>query len=179
MADILRKIEHMLLHDGGELYGGEAVTQTQHALQCALLAEEEKATPELISASLLHDIGHFLEPEFDTALNHDKDMVHEDLGERFLEKWFGPAVTQPVKLHVSAKRYLCATDQTYLAKLSLQGGPMNCDEQDAFRENEFYIEAIRLRMWDDLAKDVTKYTPDVPHFMRYVGASLRPEFRAH
>ena len=73
----------MLTNNGSDLYGGEAVTQTQHALQCTTLAEEKSAEAELITASLLHDIGHLLEPEFETAHHGEEDMVHEDLGEVF------------------------------------------------------------------------------------------------
>lgn len=179
-AEIVARIENMLIHNGAGLYGGEAVTQTQHALQCAALAEAKGASAELVSASLLHDIGHLLEPEFETAHNGDDDMVHEDLGEAFLEQWFGPAVTQPVKLHVAAKRYLCATNESYLAKLSpasvhslrLQGGPMTDEEVSEFEANPHYRDAVRLRVWDDLAKDPEASTPDVAHFMKYVENSL-------
>ena len=181
MAEILEKIEHMLTNNGTGLYGGEAVTQTEHALQCALLAEKEDASNELIAASLLHDIGHLLEEGFEEALQAGEDLYHEDLGEVFLEKWFDEAVTQPVKLHVAAKRYLCATDESYFAKLSpasvhtlkLQGGPMSDAEVKEFEENEFYEEAVRLRVWDDLAKDPKISTPEVSHFMKYVALSLK------
>ncbi|MEL7428595.1 MAG: phosphonate degradation HD-domain oxygenase [Pseudomonadota bacterium] len=179
-AEIVTQIENMLMHKGAGLYGGEAVTQTQHALQCAALAEEKGASAELISASLLHDIGHLLEPEFETAHNGNQDMVHEDLGEAFLEQWFGPAVTQPVKLHVAAKRYLCATHESYLAKLSpasvhslqLQGGRMTGEEIARFESNPYYKDAVRLRVWDDLAKDPDASTPGVAHFMKFVEQSL-------
>ena len=180
MTDILNHIEHMLTHNGSDLYGGEAVTQTEHALQCAALAEQKGASAQLISASLLHDIGHLLEPEFATAHHGDVDMVHEDLGEAFLEKWFADAVTQPVKLHVSAKRYLCATNDSYFSKLSpasvhslkLQGGPMSEAEVTLFETNEFHKDAVRLRVWDDLAKNPAAETPPVKHFMKYVEQSL-------
>ncbi len=180
MSNILNKIEHMLTHNGSELYGGEAVTQTQHALQCASLAEAKHASAELISASLLHDIGHLLEPDFAASHQGKVDLVHEELGEAFLEEWYSEAVTQPVKLHVAAKRYLCATNETYFSKLSpasvhsleLQGGPMSDDEVVAFEANEFYKDAVRLRVWDDLAKDVNAETPSVQHFMKYVEQSL-------
>ncbi|MBO6816333.1 MAG: HD domain-containing protein [Rhizobiaceae bacterium] len=180
MREILDCIERMLNENGSDLYGGEAVTQTQHALQCAQLAEAENASPELVAASLLHDIGHLLDPEFRNELQPDEDMVHEDMGEAFLEDWFPEAVTQPVRLHVDAKRYLCATDSGYLAKLSpasvhsleLQGGPMNEAEIAVFEKNRFYMEALRLRIWDDLAKDPDMETRPVAHFMGYVEQSL-------
>lgn len=179
-AEIVARIGNMLIHNGAGLYGGEAVTQTQHALQCAALAEAKGASAELVSASLLHDIGHLLEPGFETAHHSDEDLVHENLGEAFLEHWFGSAVTQPVKLHVAAKRYLCATNESYLSKLSpasvhslkLQGGPMTDEEVAEFEANPHYRDAVRLRVWDDLAKDPDAITPDVAHFMKYVEKSL-------
>ena len=182
MVQILEKIEHMLTHNGKELYGGEAVTQTQHALQCASLAERLGASDALIAASLLHDIGHFLEPDFETASKPEEDMQHEELGNLFLSAWFGENVTVPVKLHVAAKRYLCATDPDYFSKLSpasvhsleLQGGPMDTEEINKFESYAFYQDAVRLRVWDDLAKDPQSDTADVGHFMQYVESSLKP-----
>lgn len=181
MTHILTEIENMLSHKGDDLYGGEAVTQTQHALQCAALAEEKNATPELITASLLHDIGHFLEPDFETSLEREEDLLHEDLGEAFLESWFGSEVTQPVKLHVAAKRYLCATSDGYFSNLSpasvrsleLQGGPMSPGEVNDFEENEYYRDALKLRVWDDMAKDPDAETGTVGHYMKFVALSLK------
>lgn len=181
MIDIIEKIEKILNENGSDLYGGEAVTQTQHALQCATLAEKEGATSELITAALLHDVGHLLDPEFENALTLGQDLYHEELGEMFLQQWFGEAVTQPVRLHVPAKRYLCTTDDTYFDKLSpasvhtlkLQGGLMSEAELAEFRMNSFYAEGLRLRVWDDLAKDPEMATPNVNHFMKYAEKSLR------
>lgn len=181
MADIVDRISHMLTEGGTDLYGGEAVTQTQHALQCAALAEAAGASPALIAASLLHDIGHFLDPEFEAALAADKDLEHETVGEAFLETAFGTDVTRPVKMHVAAKRYLCATKEGYHEGLSeaskhslaLQGGPMTADEVAAFEADPYCRDAIRLRVWDDRAKDPQAETPDVAHFMTYVTQSLR------
>lgn len=181
MTEILQRIENMFLQRGEGLYGGEAVTQTQHALQCATLAEKEGASSKMVAAGLLHDIGHLLEPEFESALQRGEDMFHEDMGEAFLETWFDDEVTQPVKLHVAAKRYLCATDSDYFAKLSpasvhtlqLQGGPMSDDEVKTFEANVHHKAAVRLRIWDDMAKDPDMDTPDVSHFMQYVEDSLK------
>lgn len=181
MSEILQQIENMLANNGSGLYGGEAVTQTQHALQCAALAEAENASDALVAASLLHDIGHLLDPEFEDALDRGDDLFHEEIGEAFLEKWFADDVTQPVKLHVAAKRYLCATDPSYAEKLSpasthtleLQGGPMSAEEVREFERNPFYKDAVKLRGWDDLAKDPDLTTPGIDHFMGYVSRSLR------
>ena len=180
--DIVKRIGEVFDRNGKALYGGEAVTQTQHALQCATLAEQDGASPELITASLLHDIGHVLDPEFEAALEREEDLYHEDIGEAFLADWFGDAVTQPVKLHVGAKRYLCAVDETYKDKLSpaslqtlrLQGGPMTADEVLAFENNGHHRAAVQLRIWDDRAKDPGQATPGIDHFMEYVRQSLKP-----
>jgi len=186
MAEILERIENMLNKNGTDLYGGEAVTQTQHALQCATLAEREKADDALITAALLHDIGHLLDPEFENALRKGEDLCHEDIGEAFLKDWFDEDVTQPVKLHVAAKRYLCTTDESYFSKLSpasvhtlkLQGGLMSELEQAEFKMNRFYREGLRLRIWDDMAKDPEMQTPSVSHFMKYTEASLKTRTQA-
>ena len=101
-----------LLRDRGHSeYGGEPVTQLEHALQSALLAEQESASPELIAAALLHDIGHLLHALPDDAPDDGIDDVHEELGYRYLTQIFPDAVTEPVRLHVPAKRYLCGKDQ--------------------------------------------------------------------
>ncbi len=179
--NIIERISSMLADNGSGLYGGEAVTQTQHALQCAALAEADGASAQLVTAALLHDVGHVLDPEFETSLAESQDLVHEDVGERFLNDWFGEAVTQPVKLHVAAKRYLCAVDSSYFARLSeasvlslqLQGGPMSEAEIAAFEANPHHRDAVRLRIWDDKAKDPDRETPDVAHFMSYAARCLR------
>jgi len=183
MTNIIQKLEMLLNENGSDLYGGEAVTQTEHALQCATWAEKDNATSELITAALLHDVGHLLDEEFEAAMARDEDLYHEELGEVFLQKWFGEAVTQPVKLHVAAKRYLCTTDETYFDKLSpasvhtlkLQGGKMSKEELADFESNEFYKEGLRLRVWDDLAKDPKMETPDAHHFMQYAQQSLKAQ----
>ena len=179
--NIVNRIAGMLEKNGKGLYGGEAVTQTQHALQCAALAEQSGAPAALVTASLLHDIGHVLDPEFEAALERKEDLCHEDIGEAFLSEWFGEEVTQPVKLHVDAKRYLCAIDKTYMEKLSpaslqtlgLQGGPMSAEEVLAFEKNAHHRAAVRLRIWDDQAKDPDLVTPGIEHFMNYVRQSLK------
>ncbi|PCI88391.1 MAG: hypothetical protein COB24_02520 [Hyphomicrobiales bacterium] len=179
MSSIITKIADMLHGKGKELYGGELVTQAQHALQCATLAEAAKSSDKLITACLLHDIGHLLDDDFE-RLAAEKDLYHEDLGEAFLSEWFDDEVCQPVKLHVAAKRYFCATNDKYLGKLSaasvqslkLQGGIMSDEEVKKFRSHPYYQDALRLRVWDDLAKDPDLITPDIAHFMSYVENSL-------
>jgi phosphonate degradation associated HDIG domain protein len=138
----------------------ESVTQLEHALQCAWLAHRADAGHELAAAALLHDVGHLLTVEETRTGRPSDDLLHENVGSRFLARWFGPRVTGPVALHVAAKRYLCATDDAYLRILSpgsvhsleLQGGPMSSSECEAFEALEGWQGAVQLRRWDDLAK---------------------------
>lgn len=146
----------------------EAVTQTAHAVQAAEFARADGAPPALVAAALLHDVGHLLEGEID----RDRDLHHEDVAARFLANWFGPDVTEPIRLHVAAKRYLCAVEPKYVATLSaasvdslrLQGGSMSADEAREFAARPAADDAIRLRRWDDLAKDPDRDDGDVGRF---------------
>ena len=145
---------------GAEEYLGEPVTISEHMLQSAWFAELEGASDELVAAALLHDIGHFTS-EFGTYSPDDvEDKHHDDAGAEVLAPFFPPLVTECVRLHVAAKRYLCATDPTYFGKLSsasvhtlsLQGGPMSAAEVAEFRKNPFHDEAVRVRIWDEGGK---------------------------
>ena len=145
---------------GAEEYLGEPVTIAEHMLQGAKLAEDAGAEDALVAAALLHDIGHFTS-EFGAYSPDDiEDKHHDEAGADVLAPFFPPAVTECVRLHVAAKRYLCATDPTYFAKLSsasvhtlsLQGGPMSDAEVAAFRKNPFHDEAVRVRIWDEGGK---------------------------
>jgi phosphonate degradation associated HDIG domain protein len=170
----------VLRERGDSEYGGESVTQIEHALQCAWLAEQEEASACLIAAALLHDIGHLLHTLPDDAPDAGVDDVHEELGYRYLSKIFGDQVAEPVRLHVPAKRYLCANEQEYLDQLSepslvslkLQGGPMTPSEVEAFERNPFAQDAVRVRRWDDTAKIEGLKTPTLDHFSQYLQASL-------
>jgi phosphonate degradation associated HDIG domain protein len=144
---------------GAEIYLGEDVTQLQHALQAAHLAECDGAEESLIAAALLHDFGHLIAGG--ECANPTIDFRHEEKGARWLSGHFPEAVWMPVQLHVAAKRYLCATDPSYLGRLSaaslhslaLQGGPMSADEVRDFEASPFWRSAVRLRLWDEAAKD--------------------------
>ena len=160
---------------GDSEYGSEAVTQLEHALQAACFAERASGSPALISAALLHDVGHLLHDLPADAPERGIDDHHEVLAARWLEKRFGPEVVEPVRLHVDAKRYLCATED-YLKLLSppsvlslqLQGGPMTDDEVARFRSHPHYLDALAVRRWDDEAKIVDMVTPDLEHFASYL-----------
>ena len=126
----------------------------------------------LITASLLHDIGHLLDPKARTAEGKQRDLQHEELGWRALRMQFGPEVSEPVLLHVPAKRYLCYSNPAYWDELSLvskmtlelQGGPFNSEEAARFLDRPFARDGVKLRMWDDLAKVPGLVTPDLAHF---------------
>jgi phosphonate degradation associated HDIG domain protein len=162
---------------GAALYGGEQITQLEHALQSAMLAEEAGESPVMILAAMLHDVGHFFEADFDRALETEVDGRHEHIGAKYLSRWFGPEVTEPIRLHVAAKRFLCATRPMYLASLSeasihsleLQGGPMSEAEVQAFRGLPFAAQAVRLREYDDQAKLVGLTTPGLEYFLGQLG----------
>ena len=181
----LEDVAQMVAARGGELYGGEPITQAQHALQCAALAEAEGAPPHLIAAALLHDIGHLLDADFEAALDRGEDLRHEDLGHDYLSTWFDPDVTEPVRLHVDAKRYLCAVDEGYRDGLSdssrqtleMQGGPFSPTEADAFMAQPHARDAVRLRLWDDKGKDPDMATPPVEHFFPYLTEAMKPDAR--
>ena len=152
------------------------MTQLEHALQAATFAERENATPALIAAALLHDVGHLLHDLPHDAPDSGIDDRHETLAAAWLAQRFGPPVVAPVAMHVAAKRYLCAKEPEYFGKLSepsiqslaLQGGPMNAAEVKTFESRPHYAAAVRLRRWDDAAKIVGMQTPTLQHFAHYV-----------
>ena len=171
----------LLKERGHSEYGGEAVTQIEHALQCAMLAEDEGASSPLIVAALLHDIGHLLHALPDDAPEEGIDDNHEELGYRYLRQIYGDAVSEPVRLHVPAKRYLCATDSQYQSQLSepslvslkLQGGPMTNEEVSSFEDNPHSQEAVRLRRWDDIGKVPGLKTPPLEYYVSHLQSVYR------
>lgn len=178
---MVQKIVDLFNEKGHSLYGGEAVTQMEHALQAATFAKKHQASDALITASLLHDIGHLLHALPDDAPDHGVDDLHEELAALFLEKYFIKEVVEPAKLHVQAKRYLCFVDADYYNTLSepsrqslaLQGGIMNAEEAAEFEKYENYKEAVLLRTWDDLAKDPTMQTDPIESFAPYIANTLK------
>ena len=162
-------------------YGQEAVSQLEHALQCAHLAERANEAPETVVAALLHDLGHMLSAERTPVADQDalpaKDDLHQFVALPFLRSLFPDAVLEPIKLHVDAKRYLCAMDAGYWADLSpaskhsleLQGGRYDDAQVRAFEDLTFYAEAVRLRRYDDLAKVPGQVTPPLAHYAALMG----------
>jgi phosphonate degradation associated HDIG domain protein len=165
---------------GAEEYLGEPVTIAEHMLQGAMLAEKEEAGDELVSAALLHDIGHFTGAFGTYSPGDTEDRHHDEEGARLLAPFFPPLIVQCVRLHVAAKRYLCATDAGYFALLSeasvrsleLQGGPLNPAETVDFRSVPYAEDAIRVRRWDEMAKTPGRATPHLGHFRATLIAAL-------
>lgn len=181
MNPILSEIQGLLEGRAEGRYGLSLINQQQHALQAAWLAEREERGDAMVAASLLHDIGHLVHNLGENPADAGIDDRHEELGHAWLVQHFGPEVTEPVRLHVAAKRYLCAVEADYFAKLSndsvkslaLQGGPMSADEVAAFEATPHSAEAVQLRRYDEQAKVKGLQTPDVAHFMPAVARSLR------
>jgi phosphonate degradation associated HDIG domain protein len=177
----LDEIRAAFARRGAETYG-EGVSQLEHALQCAMCAERDGARPALIAATLLHDIGHLIHDLPTDIADQGIDAQHESLGSAWLSRHFGPGVTEPVRLHVAAKRYLASTEPGYFDLLSsasvqslqLQGGLMSARERARFAAERFAEDAIKLRRWDDEGKIVGMATPTLDHFERYLAESLRP-----
>ena len=153
----------------------------QHALQAAYLARQAGKGPELITAALLHDIGHIIADDPEERNNPTiRNDLHEDIAVDYLQDVFPEAVLEPIRLHVEAKRYLCTVRKGYYEKLSeasqksyhLQGGKMNENEIAAFENHTYYREAVLLRAWDDLAKDVTKAVPEIEAYEPEVMAAM-------
>ena len=152
----LEEIELLYAARGDAGYG-EGVTQTEHAVQCAGLAQADGAAPALVIAALLHDIGHLFDSEED-VVGADTDHRHEISGAQALKGLFDEAVRAPIALHVAAKRYLCLREAGYVDALSpasqrsleLQGGPFNAEEAAAFERRPYWREAVALRRLDDI-----------------------------
>ena len=158
--DIINLILDLFIQQGAREYMGEPVTMAQHMEQSAACASADGAPDSLVIAALLHDIGHFVGDHPIEALENGIDNNHEEVGANYLASSFPASVTEPIRLHVAAKRYLCATDSYYLDQLSaasvnslmVQGGPMSAEEIRDFEARPHYREAVRLRLYDDDGK---------------------------
>lgn len=172
---LIQEIVELFKRRGQEMYSGEPVTQTEHALQTAWQAEQSGADAALITAALLHDVGHLLHDLSEDCAEDGIDDKHEALGADWLSKHFGFAVVEPVRLHVAAKRYLCAVDEEYNAKLSdasrlslrLQGGPFTDSQVRKFEQHPLFSSAVQLRLWDEKAKIPMLFTPPLEQFLDY------------
>ena len=169
----LHDIETVFARRGAEQYSGEPVTQLEHALQSAALAEAEGADDELVTAALLHDLGHLLQDLGETPSLRGVDDVHQYAALPFLRGLFGERVLGGIRLHVDAKRYLCATRPEYHDALSedskrslkLQGGVFDAAQAQAFIAQPGAPDAVRLRLWDDRAKVAGLATPPLSHYL--------------
>ena len=177
-------IDDIFRHFGerGHLDYGESISVAEHMLQTACFAERDEAPPLLVAAALLHDYGHLVHGLPEDIADRGIDGTHEEAGARSLEEHFVAAVTEPTRLHVAAKRYLCAVEPDYLQTLSpasikslkLQGGPYTPTEVEEFEAGPHGADAVRLRRYDDMGKVPGMETPDLEHFRPVLDAGLRP-----
>ncbi len=161
-----------LYRECGHRQYGESVTELEHALQCAVFARGANEPPAVVAAALLHDYGHLVHDLGEDIAERGVDARHEAIGANRLQTRFVPEVVEPIRLHVTAKRYLCWKDPAYIAGLSqssltslhLQGGPMTDEEAHTFEQNPFFENAVRLRHYDDMGKIPGMITPDLEDF---------------
>ena len=169
----LDDIEKLFRDHGGIEYSGEGVTQLEHALQAAQLAEKGGAAATLVTAAFLHDLGHLLNLQGDTPTARGVDDQHQYFAIPFLRPLFPPAVIEAIRLHVDAKRALCALEPEYYAALSedskrsltLQGGIFGRQETELFLAKPFAADAMQVRRWDDAAKVAGATTPPIGHYL--------------
>ncbi|MBL8691686.1 MAG: metal-dependent phosphohydrolase [Rhodospirillaceae bacterium] len=134
----------------------------RHGLVAAAHARAVEASPALIAAALMHDIGHLLDLDDADGFDDDRDVEHAMLGAGWLALWLPDSVTRPIALHVDAKRYLAGKDPAFTdtltpmsrASLALQGGAHSATQAAAFEREAFFADALRVREWDD--------APDLP-----------------
>lgn len=179
MAFTLETIATLFSAYGDRMYTGEPVTQLEHALQSAALAEESGAAAALVTAAFLHDLGHMVNDQGETPTLRGIDDRHEYVAIPRLRGLFPDAVLAPIRLHVEAKRYLCMRGDGTLSgsayrdalspdsarSLKLQGGVFSDTEADTFIAQPFAADAVRLRRWDDLAKVAGRKTPSLERYM--------------
>ena len=179
--NIVDHIEDVFSRRGAESYIGEQVTMAQHMLQTAQCAEQAGANNSQIVAALLHDIGHYKNEIPETSLAKGIDNYHEEAGANFLEDYFPISVVEPIRQHVAAKRYLCAVNSDYLERLSpasiltlnLQGGPMNKEEVKEFEKNDYLEQCVKLRYWDEDAKDPERVHPAFSYYRPLVESLVK------
>ena len=178
---IVDHIEDVFSRRGAESYIGEQVTMAQHMLQTAQCAEQAGANNSLIVAALLHDIGHYKNEIPESSLAKCIDNYHEEAGANFLEDYFPISVVEPIRQHVATKRYLCAVRPEYFELLSaasidtlnLQGGPMSSEEVIEFEKNDYLEECIKLRYWDEDAKDSNRICPSFSYYRALIESLVK------
>jgi phosphonate degradation associated HDIG domain protein len=181
MALSVSDIRSLFEQYGNLAYSGEPVTQLEHALQSGALAQEARVGDELVAAAFLHDLGHLLNRQGDTPTERGIDDLHQYFALPFLRPVLPDAVLEPIRLHVDAKRCLCAIDDKYFRQLSadsvrsleLQGGIFSSEEAEAFLAKPYAEDALHVRKWDDRAKEQNRATPDLDHFMGVVERVMR------
>jgi gamma-butyrobetaine dioxygenase len=179
--DPIDQIAELFASEGAAEYLGEPVTQAEHMLQAASLARDAGATPALVAACLLHDVGHFHGALRGRDLMTGKDNRHDEVGATWLAQWFAKDVTEPVRLHVAAKRYLCRIEPEYLSSLSpasvftlsVQGGPMSAEEAAAFSRLQYASDALSLRRFDEQAKDPSYSCLELTAFLPLLEGLIR------
>jgi phosphonate degradation associated HDIG domain protein len=188
-AERLKQLRHELseIYDvrAHGRYGLSQVNQLMHAVQSGALAKRAGHATPLVVAALLHDIGHMIHLLGDHPAAKGVDDLHENIAADWLGRYFGPAVVEPVRLHVAAKRYLCGTDPTYatllsqdsIESLALQGGPMSATEVAAFEQKAYWRDAVALRRLDDRAKDPNGELPPFASFTNDIEIALRQDAR--
>ena len=180
--DVVEEIFSCFAQHGHQSYG-EVVTEQEHALQCAYFATMAGEPDGLITACLLHDIGHLLHGLGEDIAAKGVDALHEEAGAQWLARHFSAAIVEPVRLHVAAKRYLCAREPGYFETLSeasrtslaLQGGPMREDEAQFFEQNPHHMWAVRLRHYDDQGKVTELVIPPLESYRALLVSQVIPE----
>ncbi|MEW1830071.1 TauD/TfdA family dioxygenase [Streptomyces sp. NPDC088196] len=180
-GEFVDELAELFAGEGASAYLGEEVTMAQHMVQAAACAEQAGAPDALVAAALLHDLGHFHGTVSGEELMEGTDNRHSHTGADRLAEWFGPEVTEPIRLHVAAKRYLCAVEPGYFGRLSqasvytleVQGGPMSPAEVAAYEAHPYAADGVAVRRWDDEGKDPEAPTPDFAHFRPLLIALLR------
>ena len=167
------------IKEEGKTNYDESVTQLQHSLQTASLARIEDGRRHIVIASLLHDIGHLLIDENDSKNDFlKKDLNHENIASNFLKDFFSEEITESIRLHVVAKRYLCSIDNSYYESLSkasknsfqVQGGALNKEEIHELENNKYFKDAVRLRKWDDRGKVSLKEVEELDTYKEMIVA---------
>lgn len=167
-------------HEQGDLEYGERVNLREHMLQAAVFAERDQADDLMIAAAVLHDYGHFVHGLGEDIADQGIDGRHEEVGAEALRDYFVAEVVEPLRLHVAAKRYLCAVDAAYFATISpasrqsleLQGGPFTPAEVHAFEQNPYFARAVKLRHYDEAGKVPGMATPPIEYYRPYLERAL-------